>query len=210
VTTLLKNRLRKSFCVPIPIFLTFDGVVTIKSFRNKFRVCSPLVKESDDGISWIEASEKNRETYKVLDLYYLTNERIMSCWIGGPNGWCDWDGTIGCNNKNIGKWPDVEAVAAEWGLIAEAFPFLNLRCQLFDGETCEEDAKPILLFTVANGRVVVEDSVKPIGSFVESDFRGFFFKGAERGITIPELKKKIKMVYQENKEDPFLQGGDKF
>ena len=33
-----------------------------------------------------------------LDVDHLHNSRIMSSWIGGPKGWCNWDGTIGSSN----------------------------------------------------------------------------------------------------------------
>jgi hypothetical protein len=65
---------------------------------------------------------------KKLD--YLQNHRVVSSWIGGSHGWCDWDGSIGCDNYNIGKWPNEEEVLQEWQTIAEAFPYLDLRCSI--------------------------------------------------------------------------------
>lgn len=141
--------------------------------------------------------------YKKLDLGYLGNSRIISCYVGGPYGWCDWDGTIGSSETNIGKWPSVAEVAEDWGNIAEAFPFLNLRCQLFTGETCEEDAEPNLIFIVKDGNVVVEDSDTPIGTFTHLDFDVILAErwdtfDSEHGITIEELKEKVRMVYGES------------
>ena len=159
-----------------------------KEFIAQVQSLFPLVKEGDDGLSWSEA-------YQVIGLGYLWNSRIMSSWVGGPNGWCNWDGTIGSSNKNIGKWPSVQDVAEEWAAIAQAFPFLNLRCQLFSDETCEEEAEPILLFTVSDGKVLVEDSDEELGGFDEPNYMSMFLGRNERGITIPELKEKIKMVY---------------
>ena len=75
-----------------------------------------------------------RESMGILDIEYLHNARILSSWIGGPHGWCDWDGTIGCANYNIGKWPEESEVTAEWVRIAAAFPFLNLQAQLITDE----------------------------------------------------------------------------
>ncbi|WP_106239822.1 hypothetical protein [Nonomuraea fuscirosea] len=46
-----------------------------------------------------------RQRVGVLQLEYLGNARIASPWIGGPKGWCDWDGRIGCGNYNVGKYP---------------------------------------------------------------------------------------------------------
>jgi hypothetical protein len=70
----------------------------------------------------------------AVDLDYLTNARIMSSWIGGPKGWCDWDGRIGCGNWNIGKWPAVEEIEEDLTAIAAAWPFLDMRVQLVDDE----------------------------------------------------------------------------
>lgn len=69
-----------------------------------------------------------------IDLHYLGNERIMAARLGGPFGWCDWDGKIGCNSYNIGKWPSVDEVEEDLRAIAAAWPFLDFRMQLFDGE----------------------------------------------------------------------------
>lgn len=35
----------------------------------------------------------------------------------------------------------------------EAFPYLDLRCQLLSGESCEEEAKPVVEFIVKDGTV---------------------------------------------------------
>jgi hypothetical protein len=80
------------------------------------------------------SAEKWRAGINAVSLQYLGNARIMSSWIGGPNGWCDWDGRIGCGSWNIGKWPDVEGVEADLAAIAAAWPFLDMRVQLVDGE----------------------------------------------------------------------------
>lgn len=65
---------------------------------------------------------------------YLYTSRISSNYIGGPHGWCDWNGRIYCDNYNIGKNPDAEEITAEWTAIAAAFPFLDLTCQLVSDE----------------------------------------------------------------------------
>lgn len=83
-------------------------------------------------------------------LNYLYNSRISSSWIGGPHGWCDWDGTIGCDTYNIGKWPDESTVGDEWARIAAAFPYLRLRAQLVADEGMGE---PILEWEIGQGRV---------------------------------------------------------
>jgi hypothetical protein len=101
-----------------------------------------------------------KQEFGVLDLEYLCNRRIVSSWIGGPHGWCNWNGMIFCNNYNIGKWPSAIEVLNEWKVIAKAFPYLSLRCQLFNAECSEErepgDDRPIeavVEYTVKNGKV---------------------------------------------------------
>ena len=99
--------------------------------------------------------------YGILNLNYLTNKNIASAFVGGPHGWCDWKGNIRASSYNIGKWPSVKAVYGDWSLIAETFSYLNLKCQLLDGETCEiesRELKPLIQFDVKDGVVtVVED-----------------------------------------------------
>ena len=86
------------------------------------------------------------------------HKAMASSYIGGPHGWCDWQGQIFTNSYNIGKWPSTQEVYEEWRCIATAFPFLSLKCQLFDGETCEEEErelKPIIQFNVSQGQVTL-------------------------------------------------------
>lgn len=89
-----------------------------------------------------------------ISLSYLSNSNIVSSYIGGPHGWCSWDGTIFSNSYNIGKWPSVDAVFEDWSRIAEAFPFLSLRSQLLDGETADDGVRnAVVEFVVADGKV---------------------------------------------------------
>ena len=100
--------------------------------------------------------EQEQAAWKALghiDLEYLDNDRIMSCWIGGSKGWVDWNGRIFTANYNIGKWPSMEEVRQDWIKIAKAFPFLDLTSQLMSGETCEEGIVPIAEFRIKDGKV---------------------------------------------------------
>lgn len=102
------------------------------------------------------------EKWKMLDLSYMRNDRIVSAWIGGPHGWCDWDGKIFAANYNIGKWPSCEEVYEDWQKIAEAFPFLNLTAQLLPmeiGEAVDQGPglQPVIEFRVKKGEVEVRD-----------------------------------------------------
>ena len=108
------------------------------------------------------------EKYQSLrQIYYLSNERFTSSWVGGPKGWLNWDGTIGCCNYNIGKWPTVDEVYSEWVLIADTFPFIDLKCQLMSDESCEENTKPLVEYVIKNGLVnIYEEPLEKLVSNV--------------------------------------------
>lgn len=114
----------------------------------------------------IKIDEKLEELKKKINhlggLEYLANHQILSSWVGGPHGWCSWTGKIMSNHYNIGKWPSVQEVHREWTSIAEAFPFLDLSCILFSGETCEENSDPLIEFVVKNGQVSMKKPDNPL------------------------------------------------
>ena len=118
--------------------------------------------DPDSDLEW-DIQEAVFKGLGVLDLIYLTNNRIASSYVYGPTGWCDWSGKIGCNNFNVGKWPTVEYVTNDWKTIAAAFPFLNLKAQLFNGEHCEDNLKPLVEFQIKNGEVSVTTPTEAIG-----------------------------------------------
>ena len=123
-----------------------------------------------------------RKRMNALELSYLDNHRIASCWIGGAHGWCDWDGTIGCTTYNIGKWPSFEEVDEDWSTIAKAFPFLRLRSQLVRDEG---EGDVVAEWIVAEGRAVAVDVGPRIAEPTEADWR----EGrSEIGITIDRLQ----------------------
>lgn len=133
--------------------------------------------------------EKRAELGHIQSLYYLENSRIVSIWIGGPKGWCDWEGNIRTCNYNIGSWPSVEEVYNEWVIIAEEFPFLNLRAQLLDGEIGqdEHEHKVVVEFIVKDGRVEMNDANCLMMDMEEPDY-SLFREGHERGCTIEKFK----------------------
>ena len=94
-----------------------------KDFETQFKKKYGIENQSD----YYAKQEELKELYPPLDLAYITNSRIASSWIGGPHGWCSWNGKIGCSNYNIGKWPSVEEVYNDWVKVAEAFKFLDLK-----------------------------------------------------------------------------------
>jgi len=83
---------------------------------------------------------------------YIMNSWFSSCFIFGPHGWMNPDGTIGFID-NIGKWPDVEAVYNYWKKIAKEYPMLKIRITLMDGEGCEDNISPVVTMKVANGKI---------------------------------------------------------
>lgn len=89
-----------------------------------------------------------------LELNYLDNNQILTCMATGPYGWCDWEGNIGCNTFNVGKWPEPIDIYEDWVIIAEAFPFLDLTCQILDQETCVNDVPihVVIEFIIKNGK----------------------------------------------------------
>lgn len=138
-------------------------------------------------------------TFAILPIDYLHNSRIASAYVGGPHGWCDWNGTIFTNSYNIGKYPSVEDVRDEWKLILKAFPFLNLTCVLFDRETCETGGVPIVSYTVRNKRVTVTLSPKftiPTVDNFESTILNLGAPGRERGCSLETLKSAIEITKQ--------------
>ena len=137
---------------------------------------------------------KKRSEVGRVKLTYLNNSRVISSWVGGAHGWCDWNGNIGCNNYNIGKWPSVEEVYNEWKLIAKAFPYLDLTCQLMNHESsCADmvdDPKPLINFVVKNGRVRMKEPDGYISMPVFPEFSYGIFRN-ERGCTIEQFKEAV-------------------
>ena len=144
----------------------------------------------------IEARRQaSRERLGILELHYLGNARIASSWFGGPHGWCDWDGNIGCSNYNIGKWPSVEEVTEDWTAIAEAFPYLSLHAQLV---TDEGEGEVAATWAVREGKAAL---VEPAGQLapVRDDVEGMVFgllysADRERGVSIDRLREALAQV----------------
>jgi hypothetical protein len=138
-------------------------------------------------MSW-QASAEWFKRIGGVELHYIGNRRIVSSWIGGPKGWCDWDGRIGCGNWNIGKWPSVPEVEEDLTAIAAAWPFLDMRVQLVedegDGSLCGE-------WRVLEGKSM---ETEPGPRITEADFdmagavAGILFgQGRERGVSPERL-----------------------
>lgn len=138
-----------------------------------------------------DLQEKIRSKYGSLELDYMSNSRIVSSWIGGPHGWCNWDGTIGANNYNIGKYPSVQDVYEDCVKIAEAFPFLEMKVQLLDQESgSDEPSSAVIEYSLKDGKVVMYEPTVMLSttSFGSDDmYKRFSNPYAERGCTIEKL-----------------------
>jgi hypothetical protein len=132
----------------------------------------------------------------ILNLHYLDNARIASSWIGGPHGWCDWDGRIGCSNYNIGKWPTVEEVTEDWQAMAAAFPYLSLHAQLI---TDEGEGEVAATWAVRDGKAALVEPVERIVDAKPDDVEGMVFglmfnAGRERGVSLERLREALAQV----------------
>jgi hypothetical protein len=136
------------------------------------------------------------ERHGMLGLEYLSNDRIMSSYIGGPHGWCDWNGRIGSTGYNIGKWPSDEEVTEEWQLIAWAFPFLDLTAQCIDDE-----GEGVLAaeWRIRGGRVEYNPEPAALLAGPTDDVEGdvarlLFDPFRERGVPIERLRRALTAV----------------
>lgn len=135
--------------------------------------------------------KKVKNELGVLDLDYLQNHQIASSYIGGPHGWCSWDGHIGCDGYNIGKYPSVKSVYKEWKQIATTWPFLKLRCQLWNKGYGEEDShqRPVIEYIIENGNVtVIEPKKKLRHPCAVSSFPVVLIRNGERGCTLDDIE----------------------
>lgn len=92
-----------------------------------------------------------------IDLHYVVSEWTASAFVLGPHGFCSPEGKLFFQD-NVGKWPDVEDVYEDFVRLAEAFPFLDFKASLYDGESCEWEDRPlsvVVSFVVKDGKVTI-------------------------------------------------------
>ncbi|GAA4102264.1 hypothetical protein [Actinomadura miaoliensis] len=149
---------------------------------------------------WREARDVYAEL-GCLDLAYLHNHQIISSWIGGCHGWCDWDGTIGCSNYNIGKWPTREEVQDDLDTIAAAWPFLTMDVQLVDVDENETVRELLAMWRVRDGRAVFVEPGELVARPTGPDLLGFVLALAvpggtawERGVSLSRLREALAQV----------------
>lgn len=92
---------------------------------------------------------------QIVETEYVYNNYLSTAYIGGPCGWMNLDGTILFEGHNYGKWPNVSDIQQDWAKLVCAFPYLDLVCTLFSGESCEDNTHPVVTFVVRDGLVHV-------------------------------------------------------
>lgn len=138
------------------------------------------------------------ERTRNLRLRWLTNRRIATSWIGGPHGWCDWNGRIFTNTYGL-KYATVDGVAAEWSMIAVAFPFLNLEAWLI----ADEGNGPVAAhWKVAAGSVrelpaTPAPSIPDAFDFTAMVYAGLHDNGHRHGVTLERLYAAIERTTKE-------------
>lgn len=168
-----------------------------------------LASDSEKRIAWFRelwaARDARAEELGIFGGEYLHTSRISSNWIGGPHGWCDWEGNIFTDSYNIGKWPSTGAVTEEWEQIAREFPFLDLTAQLItdegEGELAGQwrvkggavtyDPEPTQRITPRPGEQEEEDRLKwNMVAILSSAL------GRERGVSPERLTEAVSQVEQ--------------
>lgn len=144
-----------------------------------------------------DSLDKARKRYRILGLDYMVNSQIASSYIGGPHGWCDWEGRIFTDSYNIGKWPSAIAVYSELSEIAKAFPYLEMTVQLLSEESCSETTgTPLVQYYVKEGEVTVDcnpqDLITPPTPLSDSAVISRLTNPyAERGCAIAQFSKAL-------------------
>lgn len=155
--------------------------------------------------------------YQVLDLRYLHNHNIGSSWIGGAHGWCWWDGSVGTDSFNIGKWPTIEEVENDLTLIATRWPFLRFDMQLAADEGVGD---VVAQWAVADGvwkRMPLQPPLavprhrgspteNVVEDFVEAYASGFV--PDERGVTLHHLREALRWTAESLREPKALGAGE--
>jgi len=161
-----------------------------------------------NGSRWAtaESLDQARSELRILDLQYLTNDRINASRTYRPSGWCDWNGVIGTAGMDLGgKWPGLADLNEEWRRIAAAFPALELRAQILASSYCydpvpdELEYIPLVAWQVGGGcsqrlrapGAALREVVLPTH---EDDIAALGESGSHRGCTYAELKEAVEQV----------------
>lgn len=189
---------------PEPVTREQANEILLRTNGPYFATNDRAFEEAVAGVLGIEMTERTAGTFTYLDmsyraagewyksvggldLHYLVNSRIASAWIGGPHGWLDWDGNVGCSTWNIGEWPSYGEVQEDWSAIAAAFPYLDLHAQLI---TDEGEGEVAAQWRVTGGQAAL---VEPAGEFKPQELSEadillrVIGRGGERGVSLERL-----------------------
>lgn len=124
------------------------------------QVCAAYGIRENDHLNWLpyEDREHLRGELGILDLEYLGNDRVTASRGNRPSGWCDWSGAIGTTGTDLDdKWPSLNGLNQELGLIAGTWPELTMAVQLSSYKTADEpfDLHPFLTWDVEHGSAVL-------------------------------------------------------
>ena len=131
-----------------------DGPKKEENLKRRERAEALLDAHGVEGGLW-QISEKWADEMQIVYTEYVYNSHLSSAYIGGPTGWVSINGNISVDGHNYGKWPSVEAIVKDWTNLVTAFPYLDVVCSLFNGESCEDHTIPVCTIVIRNGKVTV-------------------------------------------------------
>lgn len=102
------------------------------------------------GMERFEDIARLESRYRCLDLEHLGSNLLGP--IRDPYGWCTWHGTVS-SSFDVGPDATIRGIEQEWRRIAEEWPFLSLRCQIFDQGRDEPAPVPLVEYLVMDGAV---------------------------------------------------------
>ena len=134
-------------------FFTFGGGNDRKYVSKVYNTLSIPEDLCDRLDNWLPKSD-------FIETSFVHNSWISSCYVYGPHGWCNPNGTIHFID-NIGKWPDIVEVLSDWTILAQEFPFLHLTAILMSGEHGDEGTEPVAGIYVKSATEILIYDPKP-------------------------------------------------
>jgi hypothetical protein len=126
-----------------------------------------------------------QELLGCVSTEYVHNNWASCSFIFGPHGWMHPNGAVSFID-NVGKWPSVSEVLDDWKALARAFSYLDLHATLMSGESCEEDARPVVTIRVLDGKASLLAPLMPDQPVRRRDIGkvlpGFLTPGREQGL----------------------------
>ncbi len=116
---------------------------------------------------YYEWQDKFLNESDFIQTSFVHNSWISSCYVYGPHGWCNPNGTIHFID-NIGKWPDIVEVLFDWTVLAQEFPFLHLTAILMNGEHGDEGTEPVAGIYVKSATEILVYDPKPYTEEINS------------------------------------------